>query len=224
MSTIPLFANKKTTSEVTLPTSWTGRKSLASMAQAIRVFESNRHIGLPKTKTRGDVALTTKKMFAQKHTGNARHGAASAPIFVGGGVTHGPKGERRILYISKQINKVALNTAISLKVAAKKVGAIELSSLSKTKEAASVISQTGATKVLVAISKDNWNKSLVFRNIKNIVVTPVDSLNAYEVTKAQYVLFDGSLFSTKKESTKKEVKVKTTKKTDTKKKVTKKTK
>src|SRR3989344_8061779 len=61
------------------------------MAQAVRVYLANQRQGNAHTKSRGEITLTTAKWYRQKGTGRARHGAKSAPIFVGGGVAHGPK-------------------------------------------------------------------------------------------------------------------------------------
>src|SRR3972149_950729 len=61
------------------------------MTQAVRVYLANQRRGTVKTKSRGEVNISTRKIYRQKGTGRARHGAASAPIFVGGGVAFGPK-------------------------------------------------------------------------------------------------------------------------------------
>src|SRR3989339_577646 len=63
------------------------------VALAVRVYLANQRRSYAKTKGRGEVAGTTKKMWSQKGTGRARHGSAKAPIFVGGGVAHGPIGK-----------------------------------------------------------------------------------------------------------------------------------
>ncbi|MBI1872200.1 50S ribosomal protein L4, partial [Candidatus Collierbacteria bacterium] len=64
----------------------------ALLSQVIHVYRANTHQNTSKVKTRGEVNRTTKKVYRQKGTGNARHGARSAPIYVGGGVAHGPSG------------------------------------------------------------------------------------------------------------------------------------
>lgn len=69
-----------------------GEVNKVLMAQAVRVYQATARQGTSKTKTRSDVSRTKKKWFKQKHTGNARHGARSSNIFVGGGVSHGPTG------------------------------------------------------------------------------------------------------------------------------------
>ena len=76
--------------ETSLPKEFGQKENLPLLAQAVRVYEERSHIGFAKTKTRAEVNRTTKKVYKQKGTGGARHGARSAPIYVGGGTAHGP--------------------------------------------------------------------------------------------------------------------------------------
>ena len=64
----------------------------ALLTQVLHVYRDNAHQNTSKVKTRGELTRTTRKMYKQKGTGNARHGSRMAPIFVGGGVAHGPTG------------------------------------------------------------------------------------------------------------------------------------
>jgi len=92
------------------------------MAQAVRVYLSNQRSALAKTKTRGEVARTTAKMYKQKGTGRARHGAYSAPIFVGGGVAFGPTGGQNYRRkMSKALGKLAFASALALKFGEKTI-------------------------------------------------------------------------------------------------------
>ncbi|PIY79557.1 MAG: 50S ribosomal protein L4 [Candidatus Pacebacteria bacterium CG_4_10_14_0_8_um_filter_43_12] len=85
------------------------------MAQVLRVYGVNQHQGTSKVKTRSEVKRTKKKWFKQKGTGNARHGARSAPIFVGGGVAHGPKGvQAGALKLSQKQKAQALLSALRM--------------------------------------------------------------------------------------------------------------
>ena len=71
---------------------------------------------LAKTKQRNEIAGSTRKIYAQKGTGGARHGSRKAPIFVGGGIAHGPKGDNyKIKKINKKMRKIALAQSISKK-------------------------------------------------------------------------------------------------------------
>ena len=74
-----------------------GKANSTLLAQAIRVYGSNSHQKTSKVKTRGEVDGSTRKIYRQKGTGNARHGAKYAPIFVGGGIAHGPTGILKLL-------------------------------------------------------------------------------------------------------------------------------
>lgn len=202
---IPIYSTKKESESVTVPSSWTSDFSIQSIAQAVHVYHDRRHPGLARVKNRGEVLLTTKKMYRQKHTGNARHGAASAPIFVGGGVTHGPKGLKKKLTLTDTIKKGTLKAAISYKIKNKEVVAIDPTSFSKTKDAALLMSKTNAKTILVALSKDSWEKAKLFRNIKGVTVSLVDNINTYEVLKNKFLVFDSNLF----EKTEKKVSKKT---------------
>mgnify|MGYP001614747248 FL=1 len=109
--------------------------NLDVLAQAIHVYRDRSHAGLSYAKTRSEVNRTTKKVYAQKGTGGARHGARSAPIFVGGGTTHGPKGIKRELKLSQAIAQRALDIALTVKAREGKVVVVDgLSTVKKTSE------------------------------------------------------------------------------------------
>src|SRR3989339_761921 len=109
------------------------------MAQAVRVYLSNQRKALAKTKTRADVAKTTAKMYRQKGTGRARHGSYAAPIFVGGGIAHGPSGKQNYkLSLPAKMRRLALLGALSVKAKAKEILIVEGvdKALGKTKQLA----------------------------------------------------------------------------------------
>ena len=101
--------------DLTLPKSVFGAKINETLiSQAIRVLLSRRRSAHAKTKHRGEVAGSTKKMWAQKGTGRARHSTAKAPQFVGGGSAHGPRGNRNFtLKLTKRMKVVALKSVLS---------------------------------------------------------------------------------------------------------------
>jgi large subunit ribosomal protein L4 len=86
------------------------------MAQAVRVYLANQRRGTVKTKTRGEVKISTRKIYRQKGTGRARHGAASAPIFVGGGVAFGPRPRDYSLSLNQKMRRLALFSALTVKL------------------------------------------------------------------------------------------------------------
>lgn len=94
-----------------------GKPNDSLLAQALRIYETNSHQGGSRVKTRGEVAGSTRKIYRQKGTGRARHGARYAPIFVGGGVAHGPTGLRaKNLNLPKKMRRHALRVALLTKV------------------------------------------------------------------------------------------------------------
>ncbi len=91
---ITVYSLTGTTSSFTAPPVLVGEPNLTLVAQAYRVYSANARQATAKTKSRAEVSRTTKKMYKQKGTGGARHGSRKAPIFVGGGVTFGPRGNQ----------------------------------------------------------------------------------------------------------------------------------
>src|SRR4030043_754050 len=107
-------ANKK--ADISTPSNFKEKVNLSLLSQAIRVYGDRKHPGLNRAKTRSEVRGSTRKIYRQKGTGFARHGAKSAPIFVGGGIAHGPKGIKRILTLPSKMKKQALGLAFSSKL------------------------------------------------------------------------------------------------------------
>ncbi|MBP7700643.1 50S ribosomal protein L4 [Candidatus Woesebacteria bacterium] len=162
------------------------------LSQAIRVYLSNKRQGTSKVKTRGEVTGSRKKIWKQKGTGNARHGAKSAPIFVGGGVAHGPKGiENWDLKLSRHMKKKALIVALSLQVeniyASDNLTGMD----GKTKTAATLLNELKITdkKVLIVVDDVNELVRRSFRNIKRVTVMQVSLLNALNIASADAVIF-----------------------------------
>jgi large subunit ribosomal protein L4 len=206
--------------QTTLPKKYETPINAVLLAQALRVYEDRKHKGSSKVKTRGAVVASTRTIYRQKGTGRARHGARSAPIFVGGGVAHGPKGVKRMLSLPKVLAKKALNVSLSLKAKKGRVCVIDgISDLKKTKQAANLLSKisksnenvAGKARFTLALSHDNKESVLVFRNL-------ADVLNAHKVYYGGTLLIDKNVFDdrkakkTRKSSHKKSVKSKKVKK------------
>ena len=190
-------------SSVTLPKTFEEKENLALLAQAIRVYEDRQHPGLAKAKTRAEVLRTKKKLYKQKGTGGARHGSRSAPIFVGGGVAHGPRGVKRVLELPLALKRKALAVAVSLKVKeGQVVSADGLGSLKKTKEAnkliEKVLAETKTKKVTLVLSEGNLGAKKIFRNFKEVRVLPYKDINAYDVFFGGAIVFDKEIFVAKK--------------------------
>jgi large subunit ribosomal protein L4 len=184
------------TSSVTVPAALFGapvNKTL--LAQAIRVYLSNARQGTSKVKTRSEVNLTKKKVYKQKGTGNARHGSKNAPIFVGGGIAHGPTGiENWNKNLSKKMKNSALISALSAQ-ASNSVICNTLSAVNgKTKEVIKLLSPvlSKGGKVLVVLGERNEITERAFANVAQVAVTTAAYLTAYDVSAYNQVVFDMS--------------------------------
>lgn len=184
----------KAAGKVTLPSEIFGEKENPKLvAQAVRVYLANQRTGTSSTKTRGEVAGTTKKVYRQKGTGRARHGAAKAHIFVGGGIAFGPKPRDLALSMPKKMKRKALFSALSGKLSQEKVLVVDFEKASgKTKEVANALkslSLENRKNVMVVVDKNLGNVKKASRNIKNVTVETVSNLNAYGVSRSSSILF-----------------------------------
>ena len=150
-----------------------------------------------KTKQQNEIAGSTSKIYAQKGTGNARHASRKAPIFVGGGVAHGPKGE--LAYKKRKLNKSEKKLSIASLITEKnKLKNLIIfndfnTEIKKTKEMHSIIKKFEITNSLIILdksSKDKIEKSA--RNIPNVKVTDVNHFSAFDIIKFKKVVFTES--------------------------------
>ncbi len=164
------------------------------MAQAVRVYSANQRGGFAATKTRAEVAGSTRKIYRQKGTGRARHGAQRAPIFVHGGIAHGPKPQDYSLNLSKKMRKLALFSALTAKLRDGKIKFVcGLTSVSpKTKDMASVMETLALSekkrKVLLVTHDDSENVTRSVRNLSGVAFTSAARLNTYEVLNNKVLL------------------------------------
>ena len=163
------------------------------MVQAVRVYLSNQRKAQAKVKSRGEIARTTAKWFRQKGTGRARHGARSAPIFVGGGVAHGPTGEQNYqLKLPKKMKKQALFSALSSKFKTNEVIVIkDLEKIEpKTKKMKTILEKLAKDgKTTIILSKKLENVSQAARNLKGVNLSQANQLNPYEVLNGGKLIF-----------------------------------
>jgi len=150
-----------------------------------------------KTKQQNEVAGPTSKIYAQKGTGNARHASRKAPIFVGGGVAHGPKGE--LAYKKRKLNKneKKLSIASIISDKNKNKNLIILSDfnneIKKTKEMYSIVKKFEFTNSLLIVDKNSMNKiEKAVRNIPNIKITDINHFSAFDMIKYKKVVLTES--------------------------------
>ncbi len=165
------------------------------LAQAVRVYQANKRQGNANTKTRGEVDGSTRKIYKQKGTGKARHGSVRAPIFVKGGIVHGPRVRDFGLELPKKMKRKALFSALSAKLQDGEVKVLSgLEKITpKTKQFAAVIEKLafeGNNKKLLLVAPDNFdNAKRASRNLTGITNTSALRLNALEVLSSKYLLF-----------------------------------
>lgn len=160
------------------------------LAQAMRIYLNNQKSHWSNTKTRGEVTGSTRKIYKQKGTGRARHGAITAPIFVGGGVALGPKARKVVLELPKKMKRVALISALAQKLSENAILGIEgLDKASgKTKEMAKFLKNLDKKSVLVVADQKIDSVQRSVRNLKSIDFLAADQLNAFEIIKHQSLL------------------------------------
>ena len=150
-----------------------------------------------KTKQQNEVSGPTSKIYAQKGTGNARHASRKAPIFVGGGVAHGPKGE--LAYKKRKLNKSekkqSIASLISDKIKNKNLIVFSdfSSEIKKTKEMSLIIKKFEINNSIIILdksSKEKIEKSI--RNIPNVKVTDINHFSAFDIVKFKKIVFTES--------------------------------
>ena len=150
-----------------------------------------------KTKQQNEVAGPTSKIYAQKGTGNARHASRKAPIFVGGGIAHGPKGQ--LAYKTRKLNKSEKKQSIASLISEKTKNKDLLvlndfnNQIKKTKEMNLILKKFEITDSLIILdksSKEKVEKSM--RNIPNIKVTDINHFSAFDMIKFKKIVFTES--------------------------------
>jgi len=162
-----------------------------------KAYLANLRAGTAHTKTRSDVKGGGKKPWRQKGTGRARAGSITSPIFVGGGVAHGPRNDRNW---SQKINKkqktVALKYALNEKAVGESLFVVESIKIEsgKTKDAIAFLNQINKRDYLIVVDTLDEKTFLAFRNIKNAYVIEADELNAYDASSFYAIVFEKSAF------------------------------
>ena len=150
-----------------------------------------------KTKQKNEIIGSTAKIYAQKGTGGARHASRKAPIFVGGGVAHGPKGESN--YKQRKLNKNEKKLSIASLITEKnKLKNLIIfndfnQDIKKTKEMNLILKKFEATNSLVIL--DKISKEKIYRstkNIPNVKVTDVNHFSAFDIVKFKKIIFTES--------------------------------
>jgi len=150
------------------------------MHQALVRQLANKRLGTHKAKGRSEVNRSTRKIYRQKGTGNARHGSRRAPIFVGGGVAHGPLPRNYEKKMPRKMRRAALRSALSVKAGNGDIVVLDELSMDvpKTKEMVAVMGRLGAGEsTLVLLADRNVNVELSTRNLPDMKTLRATYLN-----------------------------------------------
>jgi large subunit ribosomal protein L4 len=187
----------KSMGSINLPKNFFGQKvNEKLLAQTLRVYNHNLSTKTASTKTRGEVRGGGAKPWRQKGTGRARAGSRRSPIWVGGGITFGPKPKNTKLNLPKKMKQKALTYALSDKAKSKDIKVI--SNLENIKPKTKVISsllkklETEGTIIFVVSSESKVkteNVKMAIRNIQKVKLNYPQNLNAYEIIKAKNIFF-----------------------------------
>ena len=150
-----------------------------------------------KTKQQNEVRGPTSKIYAQKGTGNARHASRKAPIFVGGGIAHGPKGE--LAYKKRKLNKSEKKQSVASLISDKiknnnlLVFSDFTSRIEKTKEMSVIVKKFEISNSIIILDKNSKEKiEKSIRNIPNIKVTDINHFSSFDLIKFKKVVFTES--------------------------------
>jgi len=173
------------------------------VSQVLYIQKSNRRAGTAHTKDRGEVAGANQKPWKQKGTGRARHGSKRSPIWVGGGITHGPRNEKNYKKdLPRGMKTAALFSLLSAKLKDGKILFVDeiTSKEGKTKEAVEVMKAISAIKdfenltfkknsnVYMTFPKLGANEKNSFRNLPYVNIHNVEDLNPNDIANARYIV------------------------------------
>ena len=190
------FDGKKNSIEV-LDKIFAGKINKKLVANILYKTNANYKGRKAKTKQKNEIIGSTSKIYAQKGTGNARHASRKAPIFVGGGVAHGPKGQSN--YKKRKLNKnekkLGIVSLISEKNKLKDLVVFSdfKNEIKKTKEMNILLNKFAATNALIIL--DKLSKEKIYRstkNIPNIKVTDINHFSAFDIAKFKKIIFTES--------------------------------
>lgn len=154
------------------------------MHQALVRQLANARRGTHKAKSRSEVSRTTAKWYRQKGTGRARHGSKRAPIFVGGGVAHGPKPRSYTKDMPRKMRRAALRSALSVKAVGGDIVVVDKLEMAqpKTKEMNQMLERlTGSASTLVLMADRDENVELSARNLREVKTLRANYVNVRDL-------------------------------------------
>lgn len=160
------------------------------MFDAVQVYQANMRQATAKTKTRHEVSGGGKKPWRQKGTGRARAGSSRSPIWVGGGNALGPDGNQNYkLAQNKKAHKLALRSALSLKVKEDLIVVDELKVSGKTKDMITILNAIKASGRVLLVSSDELVHQ-ASKNLENVVVREFNNVSVYDLLNTKSLVVD----------------------------------
>ena len=158
--------------------------------QVVKMQLAGRRSGTASVKNRSDVKGSTRKLFRQKGTGNARAGDIKSPLRRGGGVVFGPTPRSYAFKVPKKVRRLALKMALSSKYQSDKLCVLDRFELDqiKTKKFLEVTSTLKTSKVLIVTAEKNENLELSARNVPGVKVIRSEGLNVYDILNYQNLI------------------------------------
>ena len=170
----------------------------AVLHEAVRWQLAGRHRGTHSTLTRGMVARSTRKLYRQKGTGRARHGARGAPVFVGGGIVFGPQPRSYRYALPKKVRRLALRSALSARAAEGRIAVLDRLDLDgpKTKTIAAAlraaglgVRASGVRSVLLVTAAPNEAVERSAANLDGVRVAAASALNVHAILASDRIVF-----------------------------------
>lgn len=186
MKTKVLNLDNKASGEVELKDDIFGLEPRADLIQRVIVWQlAKRRSGQHKVLTRAEINRTKKKMYKQKGTGQARHGARSAPLFVGGAKAMGPVVHSHEFDLPKKVRSLGLKHALSSKAKSGSIVVLDeaKSKAIKTGDLAKQFGKLGLQSVLVVDGTFDKNFELSARNLSHVALLPAAGLNVYDIIR-----------------------------------------
>ena len=182
----------ETVDQVELPEAIFGiEPNTAVMHQALLRQLANARLGTHKAKTRGEVSGTTRKVWRQKGTGRARHGSRKVNLWRGGGVAHGPRPRSYEQKMPRQMRRLALRSALSVKAADGQIVCLDQLEINepKTRAMTEVLERLGLdTSVLILLPERNENVEKSVRNIPDVRTLRAGYLNVRDLLNYDFLL------------------------------------
>lgn len=191
MSELIVYSMEKSSiGKLPVPKGLDGKANKGLLHQVAVAQQTNRRHGTSKVKNRHEVTGSTRKIYRQKGTGNARHGDIKAPLFVGGGRAFGPKPRDYEVSLPQKIRSSALREAVALRRSEGRLWVIDALEFKtpKTKQAAQLFKNFGIPGALVVLDAANPNAEKSIRNLAGFKAARIDAMTVLDVLRFHHLV------------------------------------